>query len=78
MKPFKRSRSIAFLILFSLIFLVSGCGNADNLLPQPLYFIDGSDESAQVWRMEKLVSRAVKSRLRNMELMGSLFHPKME
>lgn len=37
---------------FILIFLLAACTRADQPLPKRLYFIEGKDQQAQVWRLE--------------------------
>ena len=41
------------LAVFILTFLLAGCGGGAAVLPHPLYFLDGSGESSQVWRLER-------------------------
>ncbi|MEN6570898.1 MAG: hypothetical protein ABFD24_03555 [Anaerolineaceae bacterium] len=47
----KNSRVL--MILAILYFLLAGCGREDQILPHALYYLDGSQGKAQVWRLER-------------------------
>lgn len=52
MQFLKLQFSVRFLFPVALLLLLSGCRQTSDILPRTLYYLDGTGDSAQVWRME--------------------------